>query len=908
MASTASQVGGADTASSHLLYAAPIALYAGCVHLEWPLTGRAQELGIIKATLCDPASSGIVVYGSAGVGKSRIAHEALAAAASSGWEIRRAIGTTSARALPLGALASWAESTGADTLQLVRGVIDALTSAPQGRPVAVGVDDAHLLDDLSAFVLHQIVQRSAAKLVLTVRDGEPIPPGVDEVWKDGNFGRLDLQPLSRDETESLLAATLGGPLNVDAARRLWTLTHGNALFIRNIVEHEVASGRLVQQDDSWQWSGEPVLPPNLVAIIESRIGALPEAIADVIDVLAVAEPLDLEVLSRITDPTAVEDADTRGLIAVERVAHSVEARVAHPLYGEVRRRHAPSTRLRRLRGLVVNELATAPNCDDIRAVVRRAALSIDSYLAPDRDLLLMAAKGAVWLADHGLGERLAQAATVAGAGAEAELIRAHALTWLGRGKDGLAVFDTIDTADLNDDEWAGLAFARAATLLGHLGDPAAAIALIEGLSGGIAEKARSSIDAYHLVHWAAMGKPQRAIDIANGLALDELPEIVGALPAMFLVVALGQAGRTSEAVAAAEAGYRRIDRALDAVGIRCCIADVLVRSLLVAGCLREAVEASDELRNHTADLPGGTHIMSTAVAGLAALGSGQLDTASAVLDGVIEYLASFGEISTYSFWIEYFYHLARTITLAMRGLTEEAVKSLVVLEDRRHPGWRFLDPDWGLARAWVAGCQGAVSEAATIALAAAELARESGQYAAEVMCLQTATQFGDRSCAARLEQLTQIVEGPRAGIAAHFAAAMNADDGTELDTVSKEFEKMGDLVAAVDAAGHAALSHRRHGRHGSALNCSTRAEALAERCGGANTPVLRQASERLPLTDREREVAMLLGEGLSSPAIARRLTLSRRTVEGHIYRAMAKTGTTSREELAALLPRRTTAQ
>ena len=36
---------------------------------------------------------------------------------------------------------------------------------------------------------------------------------------------------------------------------------------------------------------------------------------------------------------------------------------------------------------------------------------------------------------------------------------------------------------------------------------------------------------------------------------------------------------------------------------------------------------------------------------------------------------------------------------------------------------------------------------------------------------------------------------------------------------------------------------------------------------------------------------MLLGEGLSSPAIAERLTLSARTVEGHIYRAMTKTGT-----------------
>jgi DNA-binding CsgD family transcriptional regulator len=79
---------------------------------------------------------------------------------------------------------------------------------------------------------------------------------------------------------------------------------------------------------------------------------------------------------------------------------------------------------------------------------------------------------------------------------------------------------------------------------------------------------------------------------------------------------------------------------------------------------------------------------------------------------------------------------------------------------------------------------------------------------------------------------------------------------------------------------------------------------LAQQCGGASTPALRQVSERLPFTDREREVVMLLGEGLTSSAIAARLTLSARTVEGHIYRAMAKTGVASREELAALLHRR----
>jgi DNA-binding CsgD family transcriptional regulator len=48
---------------------------------------------------------------------------------------------------------------------------------------------------------------------------------------------------------------------------------------------------------------------------------------------------------------------------------------------------------------------------------------------------------------------------------------------------------------------------------------------------------------------------------------------------------------------------------------------------------------------------------------------------------------------------------------------------------------------------------------------------------------------------------------------------------------------------------------------------------------------------------------MMIGEGLSNRAIAERLTVSVRTVESHLYRAMAKTGTTNRDELAALIPR-----
>ena len=88
------------------------------------------------------------------------------------------------------------------------------------------------------------------------------------------------------------------------------------------------------------------------------------------------------------------------------------------------------------------------------------------------------------------------------------------------------------------------------------------------------------------------------------------------------------------------------------------------------------------------------------------------------------------------------------------------------------------------------------------------------------------------------------------------------------------------------------------------MRCSTRADALAQCCGGVNTPALQRASEKLPFTERELEVVMHVGQGLSNAAIADRLTLSARTVEGHIYRAMIKTDTSSREELAALLRQR----
>ena len=868
------------------------------MRLSWPLTGRSEELLAIEAAISDSDVFGIVVGGAAGVGKSRIVREALSAAVARGCEGRWAVGTSSARTLPLGAFNVWSQPDVTDTIRLVRGVIESLTAAPECATVVVAVDDVHLLDDLSIFVVQQIVQRGAAKVVLTVRSGDPIPTAVQEIWRGGQFDRLELQPLSQNESATLLSATLGS-VDPDAAQRLWTLTHGNALYLRNVVEREIADGRLEVQEGAWRWTGDPIVAPGLVEVIEARIGTLPTAVGEVIDALAVGEPIQLAALRRITSPAAVEDADTRGLIALEPAVGGLEVRVAHPLYGEVRRERTAPTRLRRLRGLVATELAASKHRDDVQVLVRRATLSLESDLTPDADLLVRAANGAVWLADLPLADRLAEAAIRAGAGSEANFVRAHALSWLSRGEEADAALAEVRTSELTDDDTARFAFLRASNMLWVLADPVRAKELIDDAARTTPQRARSYIDAFLTVYWFAMDQPALATLASEHLALDELPAVVDAELAWALTAIYADAGRTTDAVAVAEGGYTGATRSLDAPQMRFNIADAHVSALLLAGRIQDAVAVAERAREQAADLPGAAHLLGGAVAGRAALGAGRLDTACALLEQAAAMLSASGHALGWG----YRYHFPLSTALAIRGFPNDAAAGLSALEARRRP-FRSLDYERSLARAWVSAGQGAVSEAITIMLSAAEMARSQGQFAAEVLCLQTATQFGDHSGAPRLHELEAIVEGPRAGLALRFVVALRDGDATELAAVSEDFERMGDLVAAVDAAARAAVDFRRQELRGSALACSTRAGELAARCGGADTPALREASDDLPLTGREREIAMLIADGLSNPAIAERLTLSVRTVDSHVYRAMQKTGTTSRDELAKLLPRR----
>jgi hypothetical protein len=479
--------------------------------------------------------------------------------------------------------------------------------------------------------------------------------------------------------------------------------------------------------------------------------------------------------------------------------------------------------------LVAAELAASNDRADVRVVVRRAALSLDSDLEPNPDLLVSGAKGAVWLGDPTLADRLAAAAIRAGGGPEASFIHAYVLSTLSRGEEAEAVLANVVASELTDIDRARLLFLTATNRFFSLGDPEGAKALVDRATQPTSARAHMLVDAFLTVYWAAMGKPEAARESSTKFTTDDLPDLIAArMTAWAMTIAAGDAGHPTDAAIAAEAGYPVAMRSYFIV-----IGDAHLGALLLAGQIRRAQEVAQFLNGRAGDLPVWAELIGPVIAGRAALGAGRLDAACSVLGPVADRMHASGDSSGWGYRCQ----LAYSVALAMHGLTEEAAAAFVDLEARRHPSWRYLDYELALAQAWLSAAQGAVSEAIRTTLSAAQTARANGQFGAEVMCLQTATQFGEHSGATRLRELEGTVEGPRAGLAARFAEALAAGDGGELASVSEDFEQMGDAIAAMDAAAHAALVYRSQHLQGAALT-----NAVAPRRPMGRRHVVREGS------------------------------------------------------------------
>jgi DNA-binding NarL/FixJ family response regulator len=73
------------------------------------------------------------------------------------------------------------------------------------------------------------------------------------------------------------------------------------------------------------------------------------------------------------------------------------------------------------------------------------------------------------------------------------------------------------------------------------------------------------------------------------------------------------------------------------------------------------------------------------------------------------------------------------------------------------------------------------------------------------------------------------------------------------------------------------------------------------RAAGLRGPYKHTRMDPLGLTQRERQVAELLAQGLSNAEIAQQLNRSQRTVEHHVATLLSKLGVSRRSQVAPLL-------
>ncbi|WP_372517019.1 AAA family ATPase, partial [Mycobacterium montefiorense] len=364
-----------------------------------PLTGRDSELGIVRRALGAVGNySGVMIAGAAGVGKTWLAHEALRRAAAAGERTKWVVGTDSAHALPLGAFIGALGDAMSDPRTDVQRVINSFVAQQRRGRVVVGVDDAHLLDGLSALVVHQLAQSGGVRLVVTIRTGSDEPDAVTALWKDGLLERLDLEPLSAAATREVIESGLDGPIDARSAARFQKLTGGNALFLRQLLADQVAAGRMRKSAGVWMWDGDVAVSASLSDTLGRQMGRLSPGMAIVVDTLSQCEPLAVDVLCDLALRSDLAAAERLGLVSIERTGAGLTARLAHPLFGELRRASAGELYLSGIRGRLAERLGNDGD-DDMQATVRRALLRLESDLDPDAGLYLESARHAMTLLD-----------------------------------------------------------------------------------------------------------------------------------------------------------------------------------------------------------------------------------------------------------------------------------------------------------------------------------------------------------------------------------------------------------------------------------------------------------------------------------------------------------------------------
>jgi DNA-binding NarL/FixJ family response regulator len=863
----------------------------------WPIVARDGERRQALTALADDAQfRGVALVGESGVGKSTLARWLAETLESDGATVRYVLGTQTGSTVPLGA---FYRSVTVEAPQEPAAMLAAAQrTLEQQANLVVVVDDAQLLDPLSATLVHQLAASGCARLIVTIRSGEPVPDAITALLKERLLLSLHIEAFTPEQTEQLARAVLGDVVDTGLVNALHGRAGGSPLLLRSLLGTGRESGVLVHTDAGWQLHGALRADRELYDLLEFRLESYPPEELEAVEIVAAAEVLDWEILRELCDADVVGRLERRGVIQVVADGYHTVARLGHPVFGEVAMHRAGMVRRRQLTTLLAQQLqqqlrTQRSGSADVRTRMRLAQLMTRSDMTPDLDLIVDAAAGAMTMSDVTLGEELARFAFDRGGGLPAAIVLAEAMGWQGRGDEVEAVLNDANTDGADERlvvQWGCL---RAANLFFSCRQvDAARVTLADVKARNESEELLPLVTAMEAAFACFSGDVRTALDLGFDVCQSDVPPVMKTWAATWTCWALALTGRFGNVRRVADEGRAA---AFDQSGpCRFAMGLAEVVALTAAGD-NPAAERVRERYAATSRVWPAAEAFLDAMLGSVLLARGALTAACAALEDSISAMSRGfppGWLMLVSAW--------SAQAEGARGDSASAGAALRRAEDAYGPQVAAFLPELELARAWERAAAGQVTAAQTHALRAAEIARQSGMDAVELRALHTAIRLGVQSEPQRPAELAKLLETPMAEAIAEHARGLADHDGDTLDAAADRFADMGALGLAADAAAQAAREHAENRQRGKQIRSSTRAHALAAQ-GGLRTPAVDAAASPLPITAREREIANLITAGLSNRQIADRLVVSVRTVEGHVYRIFGKLGIDDREQLVHLM-------
>jgi DNA-binding CsgD family transcriptional regulator len=368
------------------------------------LVGREVEIHAVRELLTTTsATSGILLEGEAGIGKTALWLAGIAEAEEQGLRVlttrpvasetglshaalgdllapvvdevgpdipapqRHALDVALLRAAP-GSGPVDPRAVGAATLAVLRAVADE-------TPLALAIDDVQWLDPASegalAFALRRLGDEHV--VLLATRRAPPGAEPLDLGLADDRISRIGVGPLGADSLHRILRSRLGGGVSWPALARLAEVSGGNPYYAL-----ELARAAL-RQAGSGAVTAELPLPEGVYAVLQDRLRALPAATMDALGTIAaMGQPT-------IAAATAVVDAGTLDAAFTAEAVHEdgEKIRFDHPLLAEAAYRLLPPSRRRAVHEQLAEiatdaeerarHLAVASTTSDARAAADMAA-------------------------------------------------------------------------------------------------------------------------------------------------------------------------------------------------------------------------------------------------------------------------------------------------------------------------------------------------------------------------------------------------------------------------------------------------------------------------------------------------------------------------------------------------------